>query len=154
MKIKKGFWFCGLAGSGKTTAARYLKKILKQSILIDGDDVRKYISTDLGYSERDRAIQISRLLGIATIAIKSNIIPIITSVYMDKKTLFNCKRNKILVIEIDRDFKKIVKVRKIYKKSKNVVAKDIKKKKLKIPIIFNDELKAFQNDIKKLKKLM
>ena len=129
MKIKKGFWFCGLAGSGKTTAARYLKKILKQSILIDGDDVRKYISTDLGYSERDRAIQIGRLLGIATIAIKSNIIPIITSVYMDKETLFNCKRNKILVVEIDRDFKKIVKVRKIYKKSKNVVAKDIKKKK-------------------------
>ena len=128
MKIKKGFWFCGLAGSGKTTAARYLKKILKQSILIDGDDVRKYISTDLGYSERDRAIQIGRLLGIATIAIKSNIIPIITSVYMDKETLFNCKRNKILVVEIDRDFKKIVKVRKIYKKSKNVVAKDIKKK--------------------------
>ena len=131
MKIKKGFWFCGLAGSGKTTAARYLKKILKQSILIDGDDVRKYISTDLGYSERDRAIQIGRLLGIATIAIKSNIIPIITSVYMDKETLFNCKRNKILVVEIDRDFKKIVKVRKIYKKSKNVVAKDIKKKKIK-----------------------
>jgi adenylylsulfate kinase-like enzyme len=153
MKIKKGFWFCGLAGSGKTTAARYLKKILKQSILIDGDDVRKYISTDLGYSERDRAIQIGRLLGIATIAIKSNIIPIITSVYMDKETLFNCKRNKILVVEIDRDFKKIVKVRKIYKKSKNVVAKDIKKKKLKIPIIYNDELKAFQNEIKKLKKL-
>ena len=153
MKIKKGFWFCGLAGSGKTTAARYLKKILKQSILIDGDDVRKYISTDLGYSERDRAIQISRLLGIARIAIKSNIIPIITSVYMDKETLFNCKRNKILVVEIDRDFKKIVKVRKIYKKSKNVVAKDIKKKKLKIPIIYNDELKAFQNEIKKLKKL-
>ena len=152
MKIKKGFWFCGLAGSGKTTAARYLKKILKQSILIDGDDVRKYISTDLGYSERDRAIQIGRLLGIATIAIKSNIIPIITSVYMDKETLFNCKRNKILVVEIDRDFKKIVKVRKIYKKSKNVVAKDIKKKKLKIPIIYNDELKAFQNEIKKLKK--
>ena len=99
MKIKKGFWFCGLAGSGKTTAARYLKKILKQSILIDGDDVRKYISTDLGYSERDRAIQIGRLLGIATIAIKSNIIPIITSVYMDKETLFNCKRNKIFKYE-------------------------------------------------------
>ena len=88
---------------GKTTAARYLKKILKQSILIDGDDVRKYISTDLGYSERDRAIQISRLLGIARIAIKSNLIPIITTVYMDKETLFNCKRNKILDVEIDRD---------------------------------------------------
>src|SRR5210317_1698220 len=99
MKNYKGFWFCGLAGSGKTTAAKFLQKKLKKSILIDGDEVRKYISTDLGYSEKDRVKQIKRLHGIAIIAIKSGIIPIVTSVYMNKVILLNCKKKKILVIE-------------------------------------------------------
>ena len=150
MKFKKGLWFCGLAGSGKTTAAKYLKKKIKKTILIDGDEVRKYVSRDLGYSEKDRVKQISRLLGMGIISIKSNIFPIITSVYMDKKTLLNCKKNQILVVEIERDFKKIVKVRKIYKNSKNVVAKDIKKKKLNVPIIYNEDLKFFYNKLNKL----
>ena len=38
MKNCKGLWFCGLAGSGKTTAAKYLHKKKYKSLLIDGDD--------------------------------------------------------------------------------------------------------------------
>ena len=43
MKInkKKGIWFFGLSGSGKTYASKIIKKIKKNSITIDGDDVRK-----------------------------------------------------------------------------------------------------------------
>ena len=149
MKNCKGLWFCGLAGSGKTTAAKYLHKKKNKSLLIDGDEVRKLVSKDLKYTERDRIIQINRLLGMAILCIKSNIFPIITSVYMNQKVLNQCKKYKIKIIEIKRNINRIKRVRKIYKNSKNVVSKDIKKKNLRIQKIFNNDLTDFYKDLKK-----
>ena len=55
MKIKyKGLWFVGLAGVGKTYASNYFIKKIKNSVKVDGDEVRKYISFDLGYGIEDR----------------------------------------------------------------------------------------------------
>ena len=73
MKKKiKGIWFFGLSGSGKTDLSNYLRKIIRKKILfIDGDQVRKYISNDLGYSLKDRKIQIYRILGLINLSIKS-----------------------------------------------------------------------------------
>ena len=48
----KGIWFYGLSGSGKTLLSNCLKKKIKNFIILDGDQIRKYISTDLGYSKR------------------------------------------------------------------------------------------------------
>ena len=65
-KQYKGIWFYGLSGTGKTFSSKFIKKIIKKnSIVLDGDDVRKYISLDLGYAEKDRKIQIKRILGIS-----------------------------------------------------------------------------------------
>ena len=61
----KGIWFFGLSGSGKTTSAEYIKNnIFKNSLLLDGDLIRKFVSYDLNYSIEDRCIQIKRILGI------------------------------------------------------------------------------------------
>ena len=96
MKNCKGLWFCGLAGSGKPLQQNiYIKN---KSLLIDGDEVRKLVSKDLKYTERDRIIQINRLLGMAILCIKSNIFPIITSVYMNKKFLINVKNIKLRLL--------------------------------------------------------
>ena len=46
----KGIWFYGISGSGKSFASKYLNKIKKNSIIIDGDFVRKHISFDLNYT--------------------------------------------------------------------------------------------------------
>ena len=62
MKKKyKGIWFYGLSGSGKTYISKIIKKKTKKSIIIDGDIVRKLVSTDLNYSKKHREIQIKRV---------------------------------------------------------------------------------------------
>ena len=51
-------WFTGLHGSGKSTIANKLMEILKEKSiraeLLDGDELRKTISSDLGYSLEER----------------------------------------------------------------------------------------------------
>ena len=48
LKKNKGIWFYGLSGSGKTHISKNLKKKIKNSVIVDGDNVRKLISKDLG----------------------------------------------------------------------------------------------------------
>ena len=57
-KRVKGLWFFGMSGSGKTYLSKILKNKIKNSVLVDGDVVRKYVSFDLGYSLKDREHQI------------------------------------------------------------------------------------------------
>ena len=64
----KGVWFYGISGSGKTQASKYLKKKIKNSIILDGDQVRRFISFDLGYTVKDRKVQIKRMLGLGKIS--------------------------------------------------------------------------------------
>ena len=58
-------WFTGLHGSGKSTIAGRITKILKeQNIaceLLDGDELRKTISSDLGYSIEERNEHMKRI---------------------------------------------------------------------------------------------
>ena len=149
---KKGIWFYGLSGSGKTYASKILAKKMKNSILIDGDDVRKLLSQDLGYSSNDRKIQIRRIFGMAKIVLKSNLFPIISTVYMNKYISKNLKKNKVHLVKINRDLKKIMKKHKTYKNKKNVVGKDIKLQPIKSTQIFNSGEKSFCKNIMKLIK--
>jgi hypothetical protein len=149
---KKGIWFYGLSGSGKTYASKLILKENKNSFLIDGDDVRKFLSQDLNYSLQDRKIQIRRIFGIARIALKSNLFPIISTVYMDKHIAQNLRKNKIHLVKIIRDLKKIMKTHKTYKNKRNVVGKDIRLDQIKSTNIFNSGDKIFCKEILKLTK--
>ena len=79
-------WFTGLSGSGKSTIAVALEKVLhsmgKLSYRLDGDNVRLGINKNLGFSEEDRKENIRRIGEIAklfgdagTIALSSFISP-------------------------------------------------------------------------------
>ena len=149
---KRGIWFYGLSGSGKTYASKILVKKKKNSILIDGDDVRKLLSQDLGYSSNDRKIQIRRIFGMAKIVLKSNLFPIISTVYMNKFIAKNLKKNQIHLVKITRDLKKIMKKHKTYKNKKNVVGRDIQLESIKSTQIFNSGEKSFCKNITKLIK--
>ena len=62
-------WFTGLSGSGKSTIAVALEKVLhsmgKLSYRLDGDNVRLGINKNLGFSEEDRKENIRRIGEIA-----------------------------------------------------------------------------------------
>ena len=148
---KKGYWLYGLSGSGKTLATSFLKKKIKNSLVIDGDQIRKYVSYDLGYKLKDREIQISRVLGFAKISIQSNIIPIISTVYMNKKILKKANKLGIKTFKVVRNMSNIFKNHPTYKNNKkNIVGKDILYENFKSKIIKNDTKLDFINSIKKI----
>lgn len=67
-KLQQGFtvFFTGLSGSGKSTLAKALMAKLLESTsrcvtLLDGDVVRKNLSSELGFSKEDRNTHIRRL---------------------------------------------------------------------------------------------
>ncbi|MCG2590818.1 sulfate adenylyltransferase subunit CysN [Rhodohalobacter sulfatireducens] len=61
----KILWFTGISGAGKSTIAKALEKKLwesgKQTILLDGDQVRHGLNRDLGFSPEDRSENIRRV---------------------------------------------------------------------------------------------
>ena len=105
-KIYSGVWFFGFSGVGKTFASKYIKTLYSNSLIIDGDLVRKYISTDLGRDISSREVQLQRLLGIAKLSILSNVIPIVSCVYMDQINVKNIENNNILLLNIEKINKK------------------------------------------------
>jgi adenylylsulfate kinase len=58
-------WFTGLSGSGKSTIAHAVEEQLYQhecrTFVLDGDNVRHGLSSDLGFSELDRKENIRRI---------------------------------------------------------------------------------------------
>lgn len=56
--MKKGttIWLTGLSGSGKTTIAEEIKsrEAMGNLVIIDGDELRKGINSNLGFSDKDR----------------------------------------------------------------------------------------------------
>ena len=69
----RGFtiFFTGLSGSGKSTLANILLTKLMEIgnrpiTLLDGDIVRKYLSSELGFSKKDRDINIKRISYVAS----------------------------------------------------------------------------------------
>lgn len=152
-KKYKGIWFYGNAGTGKSIASKFLNKKIKNSILVDGDQVRKYVSFDLGYTIKDREIQIKRVLGICKIIKKSNNFPIASTVYMNAKIKNMLITQNILPIKILRDFDKIKNRKNIYNdKMKHVIGKDIKSPNLrsKLEIINNQTIKKFYTKLSKI----
>lgn len=58
-------WFTGISGAGKSTIAKALERRLwdegKQTVLLDGDQVRHGLNGDLGFSPKDRKENIRRV---------------------------------------------------------------------------------------------
>ena len=123
----KGIWFYGLSGSGETLLSKTIKEKFKKVFLIDGDKVRKNISFDLDYSQKDRDIQVRIILGLCKIVIDAKLIPVASTVNFNKEVLKLCKKEKILPIKIiRRNMTKVFKNHKTYLNKKNVFGLDLK----------------------------
>lgn len=76
--------FCGLSGSGKTTLAGNAKEYFNNKKInievIDGDEYRKSLCSDLGFTKMDRNANIRRLAFVAGKLSQYNVIPIICAI--------------------------------------------------------------------------
>lgn len=73
-------WMTGLSGSGKTTIAKQLEKMLHSRghlcQLLDGDNVRAGLCKDLGFSAEDRSENIRRIAELTRLYVDSGLITI------------------------------------------------------------------------------
>jgi len=95
MKEQKGFtaWFTGLPCCGKTTIADRVAEILKEKGYkverLDGDVVRKSLTSDLGFSKKDRDENIKRVTFVAKLLTRNGVAVLATFVSPYRK-----RRNK------------------------------------------------------------
>ena len=75
-------WFTGLSGSGKSTIAVEVEKMLAEAgrgvYLLDGDNIRTGINSDLGFSDEDRNENIRRISEIAALFRDAGIITLVS----------------------------------------------------------------------------
>jgi len=73
-------WFTGLSGSGKSTIAVELEKRLHQkgfyTYLLDGDNIRHGLNSDLSFSPQDREENIRRIGEVACLFLDAGLITI------------------------------------------------------------------------------
>lgn len=76
----KVLWMTGLSGSGKSTIAKGLESYLHQagqlSMLLDGDNVRTGLNSNLGFSDADRRENIRRIAEVAKLFLNCGVITI------------------------------------------------------------------------------
>lgn len=74
------FWFYGLSGSGKTTLATALEQRLThhgyKTKILDGDNIRGGLNSDLGFSDADRTENIRRIAHVAKLFVDAGIVVI------------------------------------------------------------------------------
>jgi cytidine diphosphoramidate kinase len=90
-------WLTGLSGSGKTTLASAVQRLLGPScpelVVLDGDVVRAAFGGDLGYTEADRVVQVSRVQRMAKLLADQGQVVIVAVVYSNPDLLTWNRKN-------------------------------------------------------------
>jgi adenylyl-sulfate kinase len=100
-------WPMGLSGSGKSTIAQALEKIISKSYTVktfDGDCVRTGLNKDLGFSESDRAENLRRVAEVAKLFGQAGLLTIcsfITPLESHRKIIKSILADGLSIIYID-----------------------------------------------------
>jgi bifunctional enzyme CysN/CysC len=77
-------WFTGLPGAGKSTVAtRVLRELQEQGVpayLLDGDDVRRSLSRDLGFDDEARTENVRRVAHVARMMVEAGLVVLVALV--------------------------------------------------------------------------
>ena len=89
--MEKGFciWLTGLSGSGKTTIAQKLMEHFKDERYIesmDGDEIRKGLSRDLGFSKEDRNEHNHRVIFCTKLLARNGVIVVVALISPYRET--------------------------------------------------------------------
>jgi len=77
-------WFTGLPGAGKSTIANLVEKKLfaegRHTCLLDGDNIRRGLNKDLGFSAADRVENVRRVGEVARLMVDAGLIVIAATI--------------------------------------------------------------------------
>jgi len=77
-------WLCGLSGSGKSTIANAVERVLHQqgrvTTILDGDNLRTGLNSNLGFSDQDRLENIRRIAETAKIFVSQGVITLVSAI--------------------------------------------------------------------------
>ncbi|AAM67957.1 adenylyl-sulfate kinase [Buchnera aphidicola] len=99
-------WFTGLSGSGKSSIANSLEEILFQNnfntYLLDGDNIRSSLCSDLSFSILDRNENIRRIGEVSKLMIDAGIIVLVSviSPYRNQRKKIRLMLGKINFLEV------------------------------------------------------
>ena len=100
------FWFTGLSASGKSTIAGALEQVLTRqgyhTYLLDGDNVRHGLCSDLGFSDEDRHENIRRIGEMVKLFVDSGTIAI--SAFISP---FRSDRDRVRALFPDGEFMEV-----------------------------------------------
>ena len=75
---------CGLSGSGKSTIANATERVLHQqgrfTVILDGDNLRTGLNSNLGFSDDDRLENIRRIAETAKVLVENGVIVFISAI--------------------------------------------------------------------------
>src|SRR5581483_10813285 len=77
-------WLTGLSGAGKSTIANEVSAMLlsleRHTYQLDGDNVRKGLNKDLGFSDADRVENIRRIAEVSRLMVDAGLIVITSAI--------------------------------------------------------------------------
>jgi adenylylsulfate kinase len=99
-------WMTGLSGSGKTTLSNALEKELykmkKHTFILDGDNLRHGLNSDLNFSKNDRRENVRRVAETAKLMVESGLVVIVGLI-----SPFRSERDWVRSIFNPNEFKEI-----------------------------------------------
>ena len=100
-------WFTGLSGAGKSTLASTLANHLAEFSLpyelIDGDEIRRELSSDLGYSKEDRDENVRRISYLTRVLNRQGIISIVAAISPYREARLEARRKSSCFVEVHVD---------------------------------------------------
>ncbi len=96
-------WFTGLSASGKSTVASLLEKELHKNgystYILDGDNIRHGLCSDLGFSEKDRAENIRRIGQVLKLFVDAGVIALAAFI-----SPYRCDRDRVRSLFAEGEF--------------------------------------------------
>jgi adenylylsulfate kinase len=144
-------WFTGLSGSGKSTISIEVEKMLNEkglaAYLLDGDNIRCGINSDLGFSDEDRNENIRRVGEIAALFRDAGVITLVSFISpfreMRRVAREQAGKENFIEVYVSTDFETCMKrdPKGLYKKDiKNFTGKDSVYEKPENPEIILDTI--------------
>ena len=97
-------WFTGLSSAGKTTLSRAVYKRLKEANLpveiLDGDEVRRNLCKDLGFSKEDRDENVRRIAYVAKLLTRNGVLVLVSAISPYRAARESARRSIRAFVEV------------------------------------------------------